>query len=125
MVEFYYKNDDLCDPLVNESHILLLEYCSFDELEKIKVYANKVNRILCRFFLNAGITLIDFKLEFGCTDDAGALVVADEISPDSCRLCDTKSNEKFDKDLFRHGTGNLVLGYQKLAKRLGIVSLPE
>lgn len=120
LIEFYYKNDDLGDPIVNDSHISLLEWSTPKELKQVKTFALKVNNILSRFFLKVGITLIDLKLEFGRVKVDNSLVVADEISPDSCRLCDTISQEKFDKDIFRFDTGDLVSSYRKLAKRLGI-----
>ena len=121
LIEFYYKNDELEDPIVNDSHIKLLEWSTPSEMEKIKVFALGVNKILSKLFFSVDITLIDFKLEFGRVKTDNRLVVADEISPDSCRLCDTTSQEKFDKDVFRFDTGDLVSAYQKLARRLGII----
>jgi len=121
IIEFYYKNDDLHDPIVNDSHISTFGWSNLKEIEQIKYLAFKVNKVLSKFFSNYDITLIDFKLEFGRTKEKNLLVVADEISPDSCRLCDKNNQEKFDKDIFRFNTGDLVSAYRKLAKRLAVI----
>ena len=122
LLEFYYKNDELGDPIVNDAHINLLGWSTPGEIKQVKTFALKVNKILSQFFLSVGITLIDLKLEFGRVKIDNQLVVADEISPDSCRLCDTDNKEKFDKDIFRFDTGDLVSSYRKLAQRLGVIS---
>ena len=121
IVEYYYKNDQLNDPIVNNDHIISFGWSNEEELLEIKRISLKVNKILKKKFKDIFISLIDFKLEFGRKTADNSLVVADEISPDSCRLCDVNSNEKFDKDIFRYDKGNLVEAYQKLLIRLGII----
>ena len=121
IIEFYYKNDDLNDPIVNNNHIISFGWSNKEELLKIKKISLKVNKILKKKFEEISISLIDFKLEFGRKTSDNSLVVADEISPDSCRLCDVNSHEKFDKDIFRYDKGNLVDAYKNLSIRLGIM----
>ena len=121
IIEFYYKNDELNDPIVNNSHIISFGWSSREELQKINKISLKVNKILKKKFEEISISLIDFKLEFGRKTSDDSLVVADEISPDSCRLCDVNNKEKFDKDIFRYDKGNLVEAYKKLLIRLGII----
>ena len=121
IIEFYYKNDKLNDPIVNNSHIISFGWSDKDELLKINKISLKVNKILKKKFTETSISLIDFKLEFGRKTSDNSLVVADEISPDSCRLCDVNNKEKFDKDIFRYDKGNLVEAYKKLLIRLGII----
>ncbi|WP_368505815.1 phosphoribosylaminoimidazolesuccinocarboxamide synthase [Alkalihalophilus sp. As8PL] len=118
IVEFYYKDDVLGDPLITEDHIALLEAATVDEVEQLKEMAQKVNKLLIELFTTIGVRLVDFKLEFGRSAD-GELLLADEISPDTCRLWDKKTNERFDKDLFRRNLGNLQAGYQEILTRLG------
>lgn len=118
LVEFYYKDDALGDPLVNVDHILELKVASLEELEILKEKALKINEILVEFFGELGIRLIDFKLEFG-KDHTGKIMLADEISPDTCRLWDEKTNEKLDKDVFRRDLGNLTEAYENILARLG------
>ncbi|AGK52095.1 phosphoribosylaminoimidazolesuccinocarboxamide synthase [Bacillus sp. 1NLA3E] len=118
IVEFYYKDDDLGDPLVNVDHVLELKIATVDELETLKEKALNINAILSSFFAELGIRLIDFKLEFG-KDHTGKIVLADEISPDTCRLWDAKTNEKLDKDVFRRDLGNLTDAYENILARLG------
>jgi phosphoribosylaminoimidazole-succinocarboxamide synthase len=118
IVEFYYKDDALGDPLITEDHIALLEAATADEVEQLKEMAQKVNKLLIELFNTIGVRLVDFKLEFGRSAD-GELLLADEISPDTCRLWDKKTNERFDKDLFRRNLGNLQAGYQEILTRLG------
>ncbi|KMJ55348.1 phosphoribosylaminoimidazole-succinocarboxamide synthase [Bacillus sp. LL01] len=118
IVEFYYKDDALGDPLITEDHIALLEAATADEVEQLREMAQKVNKLLIELFNNIGVRLVDFKLEFGRAAD-GELLLADEISPDTCRLWDQKTNERFDKDLFRRNLGNLQAGYQEILTRLG------
>ena len=120
IIEFYYKNDELNDPIVNNSHIISFGWSDKEELFKINEISLKVNKILKKQFEEISISLIDFKLEFGRKTSDDSLLVADEISPDSCRLCDLNNKEKFDKDIFRYDKGNLVEAYKKLLIRLGI-----
>ena len=117
VLEFSYKDDDLGDPMVNDYHILAMEYATEEELDVIKNYALKINDILSAYLKDAGIELIDFKLEFGKTAD-GTIVLADEISPDTCRFWDTKTHEKLDKDRFRRDLGGVEDDYQEVLKRL-------
>ncbi|MFL2801680.1 MAG: phosphoribosylaminoimidazolesuccinocarboxamide synthase [Paracoccaceae bacterium] len=121
IIEFYYKSDQLNDPIVNNNHIISFGWSDEKELLEINRISLKVNNILKRKFEEISISLIDFKLEFGRKTSDGSLVVADEISPDSCRLCDINSKEKFDKDIFRYDKGDLVESYKKLSIRLGII----
>ncbi len=116
VLEISYKNDDLGDPLMNDYHAVALGLTTFEELNYIYGEASKVNEILKEFFLNQGITLVDFKLEFGKIGDE--IVLADEISPDTCRLWDIKTGEKLDKDRFRRELGDLVEGYEKVLERI-------
>ncbi len=116
-VEFSYKNDDLHDPLLNEYHALALKLATKEEIETIKKYAFTVNDVLKAFWAECGVTLVDFKLEFGKTAD-GALVLADEISPDTCRLWDSKTGKKLDKDRFRRDLGGVEDAYAEVMKRL-------
>lgn len=125
IIEFYYKNDQLQDPLVTEEHITAFGWATPHELDDIMALAVRVNDFLAGLFLGVGIRLIDFKIECGrlWENDLMRVVVADEISPDSCRLWDVKTNEKMDKDRFRNDLGGLLEAYQEVARRLGI--LPE
>ena len=116
-IEFSYKNDDLGDPLLNESHALALKLATEGEIETIKKYAFGVNTFLKIFLKGIGIDLVDFKLEFGRTAD-GALVLADEISPDTCRLWDEETHEKLDKDRFRRDLGGTAEAYEEVMRRL-------
>ena len=116
-IEFSYKNDDLGDPLLNSYHALALKLATPEEIELIKKYAFAVNDCLKEFMKEIGIDLVDFKLEFGKTDD-GTLVLADEISPDTCRLWDSKTHEKLDKDRFRRDLGGVEDAYQEILRRL-------
>lgn len=115
--EVSYKNDDLGDPLMAESHALALKLATPDELALIKKYALEVNDLLKAFMKEIGIDLVDFKLEFGKLSD-GTIVLADEISPDTCRLWDEKTHEKLDKDRFRRDLGNVEEAYQEIMRRL-------
>ncbi|MEH6936817.1 phosphoribosylaminoimidazolesuccinocarboxamide synthase [Bacillus sp. JJ664] len=121
IVEFYYKRDDLGDPIVNEDHIASLELATPEELQTIKEIALRVNNILGDHFNACNVRLVDFKLEFGKLND-GSILLADEISPDTCRLWDKETNAKFDKDVFRRDLGNLTDGYEEILKRLGGLS---
>ena len=116
-IEFSYKNDDLGDPLINDYHILALELATDEELELIKKYAFRVNDELKKFWASCGVTLVDFKLEFGKLSD-GTIVLADEISPDTCRLWDSATGEKLDKDRFRRDLGGVEDAYHEIMKRL-------
>ena len=116
-IEFSYKNDDLGDPLINSYHALALKLASKEEIETIKKYAFKVNEVLKAYFLHLGVKLIDFKLEFGRLPD-GTIVLADEISPDTCRFWDAKTNEKLDKDRFRRDMGGVEDAYAEIFKRV-------
>ncbi|MDR1587687.1 MAG: phosphoribosylaminoimidazolesuccinocarboxamide synthase [Treponema sp.] len=116
--ELSYKDDSLGDPLVNDYHAVAIGASTFKEIEEIKKITFRVNEILSAFFLNRGIKLIDFKLEFGRTA-GGELVLADEISPDTCRFWDAKTNEKLDKDRFRRDLGNVKEAYVEIMNRIG------
>ena len=116
-IEFSYKNDDLGDPLLNTYHALALKLATEEEIELIKKYAFAVNDLLKGFMKEIGIDLVDFKLEFGKTSD-GTIVLADEISPDTCRLWDDKTHEKLDKDRFRRDLGNAEEAYEEVMRRL-------
>jgi phosphoribosylaminoimidazole-succinocarboxamide synthase len=118
IVEFYLKDDELGDPLVTVDHILELKLATPDELTILKVKALEINTVLSSFFLELGIRLIDFKLEFG-KDHLGTIMLADEISPDTCRLWDQKTNEKLDKDVFRRDLGSLTEAYETILMRIG------
>ena len=117
ILEFSYKNDDLGDPLINDDHILALELATEEELAMVRKYAFMVNDALKEFFLEKGLKLIDFKIEFGKTAD-GTILLADEISPDTCRLWDVVTNEKMDKDRFRRDLGNVEETYQEVLSRI-------
>ena len=116
-VEYSYKNDALGDPLLNTSHALALGAATEEEIETIRRYALKVNEFLKAFWLECGVILVDFKLEFGRTAD-GEIILADEISPDTCRLWDAKTREKLDKDRFRRDLGGVEDAYKEIMKRL-------
>lgn len=116
VLEFSYKNDELGDPLINDSHILALKLATPVELDNIKFLALKTNEILKKFFLEKNLRLIDFKLEFGKFKDV--MILADEISPDTCRLWDLTTNEKLDKDRFRRDLGNIEEAYLEVLSRL-------
>ena len=116
-IEFSYKNDELGDPLLNEYHALALKLATREEIDQIKAMAFKVNDLLREFFDKCGVELIDFKLEFGRLSD-GTIVLADEISPDTCRFWDKNTHEKLDKDRFRRDLGNVEDAYQEMMKRV-------
>ncbi|BBN99900.1 phosphoribosylaminoimidazolesuccinocarboxamide synthase [Sporolactobacillus terrae] len=118
IIEFYYKSDELGDPMINSDHALAMEIATKDELAEIRRLALSINDALQNFFAEAGILLVDFKLEFGKLKETGAIVLADEISPDSCRLWDKETHEKLDKDVFRRNIADLPETYEKLLKRL-------
>ena len=118
-IEFSYKNDDLHDPLLNEYHALALKLATREEINLIKKYSFAVNDVLKAFWAECGVTLVDFKLEFGKTAD-GQIVLADEISPDTCRFWDIKTHEKLDKDRFRRDLGGVEDAYKEMMKRVGL-----
>ena len=126
IVEYYYKSDDLDDPLVSEEHITAFGWAAPQDLDDMLALALRINDYLSGLFLGVNLKLIDFKLEFGRLYEENGdmrVVLADEISPDSCRLWDLETNEKLDKDRFRHDMGGVEEAYQEVARRLGI--LPE
>lgn len=116
-IEFSYKNDDLHDPLINSYHALALGLATKKEIEEIKAMAFKINDILKEYFLSLNVKLVDFKLEFGRLKD-GTIVLADEISPDTCRFWDADTNEKLDKDRFRRDMGGVEDAYNEMMKRV-------
>ena len=115
--ELSYKNDDLGDPLMARDHAVSLGLITNEEYDYIRNETLKINELLKEFFLKINLKLVDFKIEYGKTED-GTIILADEISPDTCRLWDTKTNEKFDKDIFRRDLGDLVEGYTEVLKRM-------
>lgn len=115
--EFSYKNDDFGDPMINDYHAIAMKLATKEEIETIRDMTFKINDILKAYFLEKGINLIDFKIEFGKTAD-GQIVLADEISPDTCRFWDVKTNEKLDKDRFRKDLGNVEEAYEEMLKRV-------
>lgn len=124
VLEYCYKNDELGDPMINDYHIFAMGLASKEQLEKIAAYSLKINEILVAFFKEIGVDLIDFKLEYGVTND-GTLVLADEISPDTCRFWDSKTGEKLDKDRFRRDMGGVEEAYQEMMKRLNAHGVGE
>ena len=127
IIEFYYKNDKLNDPMVSEEHVTAFGWASPQEIDDIMSLAIRVNDFLSGLFLGVGIRLIDFKMECGrlWENDLMRIVVADEISPDSCRLWDIATNDKLDKDRFRRDMGGMLEAYQEVARRLGILNENE
>jgi phosphoribosylaminoimidazole-succinocarboxamide synthase len=120
IVETYYKKDELGDPILADAHIRMLDLCSPEQLRDIKKVARTVNEVLLPLFADVGIRLVDFKMEYGF-DAAGAIVLGDEISPDTSRLWDRDTGESLDKDVFRHDKGDLIEAYEEVADRLGVV----
>ena len=116
-IEFSYKNDALGDPLLNTKHALALKVATPEEIETIERYSLKINEVLKSCWLSCGVILVDFKLEFGRLAD-GTIVLTDEISPDTCRLWDSKTHEKLDKDRFRRDLGGVEEAYAEIMKRL-------
>lgn len=117
IIEFCYKNDDLGDPMINNYHIKALEIATDEEIKTIEKMALQINEYMLAYFYEVGISLIDFKIEFGKTS-SGEIILADEISPDTCRFWDIKTKEKLDKDRFRRGLGDEDKAYQEVMKRL-------
>jgi phosphoribosylaminoimidazole-succinocarboxamide synthase len=125
VVEFYYKSDELGDPMITEEHITAFGWASTQDIDDMMALALRINDFLAGLFLGVGMKLVDFKVEFGrlWTDEDMRIILADEISPDTCRLWDVKTGEKLDKDRFRRDLGNVEEAYREVARRLGI--LPE
>ena len=117
--EFFYKDDALGDPMINEYHIKAFGWATEDQVEQMQILTFEVNAALKKLFLNAGMILVDYKLEFG--DHKGKLLLGDEFTPDGCRVWDEETREKLDKDRFRQGLGDVVESYQIMAKRLGVI----
>jgi phosphoribosylaminoimidazole-succinocarboxamide synthase len=126
IIEFYYKNDKLHDPMVSEEHITAFGWANAQELDEMMALALRINDFMAGLFLGVGIRLVDFKVEFGriFDGDMQRIVLADEISPDSCRLWDIETKEKLDKDRFRRDLGGLIEAYQEVARRLGLLTDP-
>jgi phosphoribosylaminoimidazole-succinocarboxamide synthase len=119
VIEFSYKSDELGDPLINDDYIRELKLATPEDLAHLREAGLKVNRLLCDFFGKCGLKLVDFKLEFGrLTSDPSVIVLADEISPDGCRLWDLKTGEKMDKDRFRRDLGNVMEAYEEVLGRV-------
>lgn len=118
ILEFSYKDDSLGDPMINDYYAIAIGIATREEIDLITKYAFKVNEVLCKYFDSIGIELIDFKIEFG--KHKGQIILADEISPDTCRLWDKNTHEKLDKDRFRRDLGNVEDAYQEVFQRLGI-----
>lgn len=116
VLELCYKDDDLGDPMINDSHVLAIDLATEAQLSKIKEYAMRINEILVAYFAERKMKLVDFKIEFGLYN--GEIILADEISPDTCRLWDADTNEKLDKDRFRRDLGDVEEAYQEVLKRL-------
>jgi phosphoribosylaminoimidazole-succinocarboxamide synthase len=123
IMEYYYKNDALNDPMVSEEHITCFGWAATQDMDDIVALTLRINDFLAGLFLGVGITLVDFKIEFGLIyeGDFSRIILADEISPDSCRLWDAATNEKLDKDRFRRDLGNVIESYTEVARRLGIM----
>jgi phosphoribosylaminoimidazole-succinocarboxamide synthase len=116
VLEFCFKRDDLNDPLINDYHVLALNLATEEEMQTLKKYTLKINELMTAFFKNLNLELIDFKLEFGRYK--GKIILADEISPDTCRLWEVGTGKKLDKDRFRHDLGNIEEAYQEVLKRV-------
>ena len=127
IIEFYLKNDELNDPIISEEHIVVFEWASPSELEEIISLSSRINDFLTGYFFSLNIRLVDFKLEFGryWKNDEINIILADEISPDNCRLWDINTNKKLDKDRFRQDLGDVDKAYKEVAYRLGVLSESE
>ena len=122
LIEYYYKEDSLDDPMISRDHLITFGWATNSELKKIDKMSLQINKHLRNLFLRKNIILVDFKIEFGrLSSNPKKIVLADEISPDSCRLWDKKTNKKLDKDVFRRNLGSLLSAYEEVASRLGIV----
>lgn len=117
LVEFYYKNDDLNDPIVTDDHVLMLGIATEEEIKTLKAEARRVNEILVALMDKMNLLLVDFKIEFGRTKE-GRILLADEISPDTCRIWDKDTNENFDKDVYREDTGSLIDAYTNFYNKM-------
>ncbi|MDK7302872.1 MULTISPECIES: phosphoribosylaminoimidazolesuccinocarboxamide synthase [Aerococcus] len=117
ILEFFYKDDDLNDPLLNDDHVLFLKAANPEEIARIKILTKEINDLLVKLFDQAGLILVDFKLEFG-KNAAGEIILADEFSPDNARLWDKDSGKSFDKDIFRNDQGDMIPYYQAVYQRL-------
>ncbi len=119
-LEFSYKDDDLGDPMINDYYAIAIGAATREDIDRITELTFKINEVMCKYFLSVGIELVDFKIEFGKTTD-GEIVLADEISPDTCRLWDVNTHDKLDKDRFRRDMGGVEEAYLEVAKRIGIL----
>lgn len=119
LFEFFLKDDDLGDPLINDEHIISFGWATIDQIKEMKSLTYKINSILSKLFLDSGLILVDFKVEFGVFKDS-KILLADEFTPDGCRLWDSKTMKKMDKDRFRQGLGDVVESYHQVADRLGM-----
>lgn len=115
--EFFYKNDELHDPMVNDSHVIAFGWATLEQMEEMKTLSFKINTLLKDLFDKAGLILVDYKLEFGLYH--GQIILGDEFSPDGCRLWDKETRKKLDKDRFRQGLGDVIEGYEEVARRIG------
>ena len=118
LFEFFYKDDDLGDPLINDEHIISFGWATKNQIDEMKLLTYKINTILTELFINSGLILVDFKVEFGVYK--GKILLADEFTPDGCRLWDSETLKKMDKDRFRQGLGDVVESYHQVADRLGM-----
>lgn len=116
--ELCYKNDEYGDPLINDDHVIAMKLATKEEIDYIKQQTFRINNVMKKFFEDMNLKLVDFKLEFGKTSD-GKVILADEVSPDTCRLWDANTNEKYDKDRFRRDLGNVIEGYKEVLTRMG------
>ena len=119
LFEFFLKNDELGDPLINDEHIISFGWATKDQIDEMKILTYKVNTVLKELFINSGLILVDFKVEFGVNIN-GTILLADEFTPDGCRLWDSETLKKMDKDRFRQGLGDVVESYHQVADRLGM-----
>lgn len=127
LIEFCYKNDEMGDPFVSEEHIFTFQWATPNELDDIRMMTFRINDFLCGLFTGIGLRLVDFKLEFGrlFEENGERIILADEISPDNCRLWDMKSGEKMDKDRFRLDLGGVEDAYREVARRLGVLPIAD
>ena len=119
LFEFFLKDDELGDPLINDEHIISFGWATKDQIDEMKILTYKVNTVLKELFINSGLILVDFKVEFGVNSN-GTILLADEFTPDGCRLWDSETLKKMDKDRFRQGLGDVVESYHQVADRLGM-----
>jgi len=119
LFEFFLKDDDLGDPLINDEHIISFGWAKQEHIDQMKILTYKINDVLSKLFLDSGLTLVDFKVEFGLLEGS-QIILADEFTPDGCRLWDVETGKKMDKDRFREGLGDVVESYHQVADRLGM-----